>query len=500
MAALTSKEIRRLMERAVEVMQGSVAESRTDGKHSPRVGAVVRLRDGKIETACRGELREGDHAEFTLIERKCRGTRLDGAVLFATLEPCAPGSRGGHDKRACAERIALARIKEVWVGIEDPDPTVDGKGIRYLEECGVVVRMFDADLQRRIRKANKKFLRQALDRAETTQRKPSSRVPVLSAFEGPADRTTMDDLRQSALRRYRARLGLGAPSKSKSFLRALDRQGLISNRGGIVRPTGFGLLLFGDQPRDTYPQAGVIGTIRYPDGTEESRNFDGPLVETPAHVEDWLKRRLPSTIDRSHMVRGERVTVPFEMLREAVVNALVHRDYDIAGAKIQLVITPEAITVRSPGGPVGPITLEQLQTFDAPTLSRNPKIHFVFRRMGLAEEAGLGMATMRTFPAKHGLPVPRYSFDDPYLVLTIYRSAESAARGLGGSAVGALNPDERRGWLFLATRPGTTMAGYARHMGFDPRKAQRHLRRFVELKLLRRTGAARATKYEVVRP
>jgi len=70
----------------------------------------------------------GDHAEFTLLERKNRSNKLDGAVLFSTLEPCAPGSR--HDsKLSCAERIVLARIKEVWIGIVDPDPTVDRKGI-----------------------------------------------------------------------------------------------------------------------------------------------------------------------------------------------------------------------------------------------------------------------------------------------------------------------------------------------------------------------------------
>jgi ATP-dependent DNA helicase RecG len=492
------EDARKLMQRAIRIMRGSVAEPRSDGKVSPRVGAVVRFPDGRVETACRGELRHGEHAEYTLLDRKCVDRKLDGAALFATLEPCAPGSRG-HPKLACAERIVAARIRDVWVGIEDPDPTVDRKGIRHLEENGVAVHLFDRDLQEQIRSANKRFLHQALARAQTVRKGAAGPRP-LSAFEAPAPNVTMDDLRQSALERYRGRLHSRGGPKSAEFLRALDRQGLVAVKGQGHVPTGFGLLLFGDQPRDTYPQAGVIGTIRYPDGAEESRDFDGPLVETPTQVEEWFRRRFPSTIDRSHMVRGERAALPFELLRESVVNALVHRDYDIAGAKVQLLVTPETITVRSPGGPVAPVTLEQLQTLDAPTLSRNPKIHFVFRRMGLAEEAGLGMATMRTFPAKHGLPAPQYSFDAPYLVLTIYRSAESAARGLGGAAVDALNPDERRGWLFLATRRGATMAQYARHMGFDARKAQRHLRRFVELNLLRRTGAARATRYEVVRP
>ena len=63
---------RKLMELAVEVMRQSVREPRADGKASPMVGAVLYKPDGTIETACRGELRYGDHAEFTLLERKNR--------------------------------------------------------------------------------------------------------------------------------------------------------------------------------------------------------------------------------------------------------------------------------------------------------------------------------------------------------------------------------------------------------------------------------------------
>lgn len=113
---------RKLMERAIEVMRNSVLEPRNDGKVDPKVGAVLYKSDGTVETACRGELRHGDHAEFTLLERKNRANKLDGSILFATLEPCAKGSRK-HPKLSCAERIFLARIKEAYVGIQDPDPT-----------------------------------------------------------------------------------------------------------------------------------------------------------------------------------------------------------------------------------------------------------------------------------------------------------------------------------------------------------------------------------------
>jgi ATP-dependent DNA helicase RecG len=75
------------------------------------------------------------------------------------------------------------------------------------------------------------------------------------------------------------------------------------------------------------------------------------------------------------MMRQKVQPLPFEMVREAVVNALIHRDYDIRQGKCQMVVTADTITVKSPGGPLPPITLEQLRSFNAPMLSRNPELH-----------------------------------------------------------------------------------------------------------------------------
>ena len=80
---------RKFMELAIEVMRQSVPEPRPDGKASPKVGAVLVKPDGTVETACRGELRHGDHAEFTILERKNRGNKLDGSNLFSpSPRPC----------------------------------------------------------------------------------------------------------------------------------------------------------------------------------------------------------------------------------------------------------------------------------------------------------------------------------------------------------------------------------------------------------------------------
>lgn len=486
------------MERAIEVMRQSVAEPRADGKASPLVGVVLWKPDGTVETACRGELRDGDHAEYTLLERKNRDSKLDGAVLFATLEPCAPGSRR-HPKLGCAERIVLARIKEVWVGKEDPDPTVDRKGIKYLQDSGVTVHMFDRDLQETIADANKAFLAQALERAAAARAERKTKRVTLSPLEAPIAIADTDDLSTEALEQYRNVAKIDDAIGSDGFNRRLVQQGLLKQDDGHWTPTGFGLLLFGREPRTVMPQAGLLGTIHFPEGNEEPRDFDGPQVLAPGLAMQWLRDKLPNPIDRSAARRREAQEPLFELAREGIVNALVHRDYAIEGAKCQLVVTPDTIVVKSPGAPVAPITLEQMQSFSAPMLSRNPVLHYVFARMELAEERGLGLKSMRNDAQRAHLPLPKYTWEDPYLVLTIYRSESGAVGSLDAETLASLNKAERAGWQWLTTRETATSAEYAGALKVPNRTALNHLKHFTDLGLVRKEGSGPATRYEVIR-
>lgn len=492
-------DARMIMELAVQVMMDSLAERRGDGKASPLVGAVLWKPDGTTETACRGELRDGDHAEFTLLERKNRSEKLDDAILFSTLEPCAPGSRR-HPKLSCAERIVLARIKEAWVGIEDPDPMVDRKGITYLQKNGVKVHIFDRDLQEQIRAANRDFIAQAAERAAAAAREAKEKKPiVLSALEAALHGTEVRDLEQRVLEEYRKSAAINDKVGSAEFNRRLVMQGLMQEPGGKLVPTGFGLLLFGREPRVCVPQAGLLGTIHYEDGTEETRDFEGPAVEIPEQAIQWIKDKLPNPISRSQAKRKDQHESFFEVLREVIVNALVHRDYSIEGAKCQLSVTKDKAIVMSPGLPVEPITIEQLRAFDAPMLSRNPVMHFVFAKMDLAEERGLGLKSMRFRAQQAGLPLPAYSYKAPYVSLALYREAKAATADIGDEVLGQMSGAERAGWDWIVTKDTVSTSEYQDAMEVPLRTARFQLRRLVDLGLLQVVGAGKTTRYQVVR-
>lgn len=481
---------RRMMEKAIEVMRQSVPEPRADGSPSPKVGAVLVRPDGSIETAARGELRNGNHAEFVLLERKCSSESLERCVLFTTLEPCL---NRNAPKKGCARRIESARIKEVYVGIEDDNPAVAGKGIEHLRRNGVTIHMFDRDLQEVILRENRTFFEWARKQPLKGEEPPVK----LSKYEDPIPATAMTDLSQEALQHYRKRAGIDAKIDSEDFRRLLERQGLIVGRGKAAKPSGFGLLLFGKRPRDGVPQAGLLARADLPDGKVARREFGQALVLIPGEVEAWLGTVLPSTIDRSRMARREQVDLPFEMIREAVVNALIHRDYGIEGQKCQLVVDSDSITVKSPGGPIPPITLEQMRSFSAPMKSRNPVLHYIFARIGLAEEQGFGLAnTLKREAERLRLPLPTFAMEGDYLVLTIARSRRAALNSLGKRVLGELSRAERAGWEWLSTRRSVTSAEYEEAMGVPNRTALNHLMRFSKLGLIRKVGSGPATRYE----
>ena len=99
---------------------------------NPMVGAVV-TRGGRIVGRGFHARVGGPHAEVVALDEAGRAAR--GATLYCTLEPCCHTGRTGP----CVERIVRAGVRDVVVGVEDPDPRVSGAGIRYLHDQGITV-------------------------------------------------------------------------------------------------------------------------------------------------------------------------------------------------------------------------------------------------------------------------------------------------------------------------------------------------------------------------
>jgi ATP-dependent DNA helicase RecG len=482
----TDKE---LMQMAIDVMNKSVNEPRPDGKVPPKVGAVLLFPDGRIESAYRGELREGDHAEFTLIERKLANENLEGCVLFTTLEPCVERN---PPKTPCCRRTTNARIKKVFVGIEDQDPTVDGKGIKHLEKNGVEVKMFDREFQRIIEDVNKDFLKQALHR-----KRESEEEEMRTAIELPVANYDSSKFSDIALEKFIKEAKLRFKPNDESFLEYLSDFGAMEwdvDKKQFI-PTGFGVLLFGKNPRAKFKNAVLKAHVTYGNQQIEPKDFDDALVLLPDQIEEWLMKVLPSSKDTSSFKRKDVPDFPIEVLREAIVNAIVHRDYEIEGAKCEIKIDENKIIVTSPGEPLPAITLDELNTFDAPSLSRNPIITYAFSLMDYVEEKGFGMKTFKSLNKQYGLPIPKYSFKVPFLTLTFPRTSDAVKDVMDKDAIDELSTDELKNFEIFREKKPVSKSEFADFADLTTRTAERYLKRYVDFNLIKVVGGGKYTKY-----
>jgi ATP-dependent DNA helicase RecG len=253
-------------------------------------------------------------------------------------------------------------------------------------------------------------------------------------------------------------------------------------------PTGFGILLFGNNPREKYPQAVVKAKVKYGANNSIPNDFEGPLVLIPKEIELWLELVLHSEVSRKQFQRKTNTLFPIEPLREAIINALVHRDYEQEGAKTYIEIDDDKIVVKSAGLPVSPITLDDVKAFRAPSLSRNPKITYIFNRMELMEESELGMETFRSMQEKYKLPLPFYDYKAPYLSLTFSRSLEASKNIKGNEVLLLLSNEELAGLNWIKSQKGVSTKEYALYFNIAQRTASRHLGNLYKLDLLITNG------------
>lgn len=483
------------MRMAVDVMKKSIVE-RNNANPSPHVGAVLVFPDGTTETAYRGELREGDHAEYTVLDKKNRHKDLTGCWLFATLEPCAPGARNAP-KVSCSERIVNARISDVWFGIEDKNPKVDHGVVDHMEENGVKVHQFALEFHKEIEEANRKFMTWANMKNEEAKAKKEKPADYLNNY---ASETNLDSLSHEALQKFITESNRNYKPDSKAFLQELKEMELLEldEDSNTYLPSGNAILLFGKNPRNKFPQSAIKAKVHYGDGETGTETFKDALVLVPDKVDDWLKKVLPASIDRSSFKAKQVPAFPIPVIREAVINAIAHRDYTVEGAKIQLDVYPDRIIVQSPGKPIPPITIEAMKNFTATSYSRNKKLTFIFNEMEYMEESALGMDTFKSLREKYELPLPIVDFDGSNVVVTFARTVDAVREATPSKGIEELNDEEVKGFDFVRLKKKLKRIDYEKFFSFDKKKAERHLTKMLNAGLIERKGSGPATFYQII--
>lgn len=225
------------------------------------------------------------------------------------------------------------------------------------------------------------------------------------SFEAETARlATRADLDDTKIQRYLDSLAQnGAPSQNTDLL--LRQRRCLSSDG---KPTNAGILLFGKEPHQYVPGSEVI-VVRYA-GHEQSDTYlrediRDTLPEQIRRAEAFLVNNMRIGAKLSGLAREERLEYPREAVREALVNAIAHRDYSIRGQETRVFMFADRIEITSPGKLPGPITVDNIQE---ERFSRNEAIVQVLSDLGFIERLGYGIDRMRRLMAEAGLPAPTF--------------------------------------------------------------------------------------------
>lgn len=222
------------------------------------------------------------------------------------------------------------------------------------------------------------------------------------------------------LQRERIRNAIKKYGGEKSLLALADEEldgalGLCREVGGKRLPTLTGLLLLGTEEllRQYVPAHEVAFQVLHGTDVKVNEFYRKPLLETFEEVELLFKTRVE---EEEIQVGLFRVPVPNydrRAFREALVNALVHRDFCRLGA-VHVKLNEEGLTISNPGGFVDGVTLENLLVADP--RSRNPLLADVIKRIGLAERTGRGIDRIYEGMLRYGRPAPDYSMSNAFTV------------------------------------------------------------------------------------
>jgi len=186
--------------------------------------------------------------------------------------------------------------------------------------------------------------------------------------------------------------------------------------------TGAGIVLLARDPSAVLPQCRILADAyrsTEPDG--DPRDHEDIRCPMPLAIEraiDFIDRntRHPMRIVGLNRVRLDEY--PVDALREALVNAVAHRQYEDAGRKIILEVFADRILLSSPGLPPKPITLASLRKGKYRPCSRNPVLAQCLSYFHRIEERGSGFRRMREQMLNHGLDQPLLGTEMGYFQVT----------------------------------------------------------------------------------
>jgi ATP-dependent DNA helicase RecG len=161
----------------------------------------------------------------------------------------------------------------------------------------------------------------------------------------------------------------------------------------------------------------------------DDKEFQGAsLITLLQNAEDFVRNNSKNPWSIRGMTREERSDYPYKAVREVLVNALIHRDYQILGSEIHVEVFDDRLEITSPGGMMNGRRVQDMDIRHIPSMRRNQIISDVFSRLGFMERRGSGIDRILDSYAEVVQKPTFYSDADFFIVTLPNRSVATPAQ------------------------------------------------------------------------
>lgn len=279
-------------------------------------------------------------------------------------------------------------------------------------------------------------------------------------------------------------------SQTSSAKAVLEKLELVKNG----KPTRAAVLLFAEQPKKFYPTAFIkMGRFKSATLIVDDFEADGNLLNQLVESENWFRRVLQTELKVTGAAGRETVwEYPSPAIREAIANAICHRDY-LSEASVQVRLYDDHLEFWNPGSLSPLLTIEDLSQ-EHESVQRNPKIAEMFFLCGFIERWGTGTLRMIQSLKESGYPAPEFLSVSQVRFRVRFRKQLThenlRERGLNKRQIDAIN--------YLKQHQIITSAIYCDILNASPRTATRELAQLVSINLITRHGKTGKGTYYVL--
>ena len=299
-----------------------------------------------------------------------------------------------------------------------------------------------------------------------------------------------------------------------TIVKELMKRKFLKTRGkSRTCATALGIMMFGDDPTRFFPQCRLIAeyykgddAVGKPLGYMDIR---ASVPQTIEEVSSFLLKYMDSTFRIVDMDRVRIDEYPEDAYREAIVNALAHRDYSRTGETIFVrLLKGNRLVISSPGLLPSPLTIPNLLKGDYPPISRNPYLADNLNRLNKMEGRGKGVALMTSAMVNHGLKPPRFKKAQGKRFEVTLLSPGDRLASLKPSTVHKVwaidtftktqLSDRQKKVVTQVQKNGSVTSRWCQDKFKISRETANHdLSELIDLKIVKRVGKGKATRYEL---